>query len=41
MVAKGRPHETCLRKLSKELLELIRNRATLQSRSPITRPPKS
>jgi hypothetical protein len=41
MVAQVRPHKTCLRKLLKELPQLIGNRATLQSRSPITIPPKS
>jgi Uma2 family endonuclease len=41
MVAKGRAHETCLRKLWKELPVVIGNRATLQSQAPITIPPKS
>ncbi|WP_420807034.1 Uma2 family endonuclease [Trichormus azollae] len=41
MVAKGRAHETCLRKLLKELAQLIGNTVTLQSQSPITIPPKS
>lgn len=41
MVAKGTAHETCLRKLWKELPKLIGDRATLQSQAPITLPPNS
>lgn len=41
MVAKGKAHETCLRKLLKELPKLVVDRATLQSQAPITLPPKS
>ncbi len=41
MAAKGTIHETCLRKLWKELPIVIGNRATLQSQAPITIPPKS
>ncbi|MBD2387708.1 Uma2 family endonuclease [Cylindrospermum sp. FACHB-282] len=41
MVAKGKAHETCLRKLWKELPKLVGDRATLQSQAPITLPPKS
>jgi Uma2 family endonuclease len=41
MAAKGTAHETYLRKLLKELPQLIGNRATLQSQAPITIPPKS
>jgi Uma2 family endonuclease len=41
MVAKGKAHETCLRKLWKELPTLIGDRATLQSQAPIVIPPKS
>ncbi len=41
MVAKGKPHETCLRKLWKELPKLVGDRATLQSQAPIIIPPKS
>ena len=40
MAAKGTAHETCLRKLWKELPILIGNRATLQSQAPIIIPPK-
>jgi Uma2 family endonuclease len=41
MAAKGKAHETCLRKLWKELPKLIGDRATLQSQAPITLPPNS
>ena len=41
MVAKGTAHETCLRRLWKELPKLIGDRATLQSQAPITLPPNS
>lgn len=41
MVAKGTAHETCLRRLLKELPKLIGDRATLQSQAPITIPPNS
>jgi len=41
MASKGTAHETCLRKLLKELPKLLGNRATLQSQAPITLPPNS
>lgn len=41
MVSKGTAHETCLRKLWKELPKVIGDRATLQSQAPITLPPNS
>ena len=41
MVAKGRVHETCLRKLLKELPKLVGDRAILQTQAPITIPPNS
>jgi Uma2 family endonuclease len=41
MVSKGTAHETCLRKLWKELPKLLGDRATLQSQAPITLPPNS
>ena len=41
MVSKGTAHETCLRKLWKELPTLVGNRVTLQSQAPILIPPKS
>ncbi|MBE9038011.1 Uma2 family endonuclease [aff. Roholtiella sp. LEGE 12411] len=41
MVSKGTAHETCLRKLWKELPKLLGGRATLQSQAPITLPPNS
>jgi Uma2 family endonuclease len=41
MVSKGRGHETCLRRLWKELPNMIGNRAILQSQSPVIIPPKS
>lgn len=41
MVSKGVAHETCLRKLWKELPTLVGDRATLQSQAPIVIPPKS
>jgi Uma2 family endonuclease len=41
MVSKGRPHETCLRNLWKQLPKLIGDIATLQSQAPITLPPHS
>jgi Uma2 family endonuclease len=41
MAAKGKAHETCLRKLWKELPQLVGNRATLQSQAPITILPNS
>ncbi|RAM53379.1 MAG: Uma2 family endonuclease [Hapalosiphonaceae cyanobacterium JJU2] len=41
MVAKGKAHETCLRKLLKELPRLVGDRATLQSQAPIILPPNS
>jgi Uma2 family endonuclease len=41
MASKGTAHETCLRKLLKQLPQLIGNRATLQSQAPITIPPRS
>lgn len=41
MVSKGRPHETCLRRLWKELPKLVGDRATLQSQAPVTLPPNS
>ncbi|WP_427161180.1 Uma2 family endonuclease [Aliinostoc sp. HNIBRCY26] len=41
MVSKGTAHETCLRKLLKELPKVIGDRATLQSQAPITLPPNS
>jgi len=40
-VGKGKAHETCLRKLLRELPNLVGDRATLQSQAPITLPPKS
>lgn len=41
MAAKGKAHETCLRKLLKELPKLVDGRATLQCQAPITLPPNS
>jgi Uma2 family endonuclease len=41
MAAKGRAHETCLRRLWKELPKLVGNRATLQSQAPVILPPNS
>jgi Uma2 family endonuclease len=41
MVSKGTAHETCLRKLWKELPKLVGDRATLQSQAPIAVPPNS
>jgi Uma2 family endonuclease len=41
MVAKGKAHETCLRKLLKELPRLVGDRATLQSQAPIILLPNS
>ena len=41
MVSKGTAHETCLRKLWKELPKIVGDRATLQSQAPITLPPNS
>jgi len=41
MVSKGTAHETCLRKLWKELPKLIGDKATLQSQAPIILPPNS
>jgi len=41
IVAKGTAHETCLRKLLKELPKLIGDRATLQCQAPITVLPNS
>ncbi|BAZ15587.1 hypothetical protein NIES4071_74590 [Calothrix sp. NIES-4071] len=41
MAAKGRAHETCLRKLLKELPILVGNRATLQCQAPVSLPPNS
>lgn len=41
MASKGTAHETCLRKLWKELPKILRDKATLQSRSPIALPPNS
>jgi Uma2 family endonuclease len=41
MVAKGRAHETCNRKLMRELLKLLGDRATLQNQSPISFPDDS
>jgi Uma2 family endonuclease len=41
MAAKGRIHETCLRKLLKELPKLVGERATLQSQAPISLAPNS
>ncbi|WP_193195770.1 Uma2 family endonuclease [Nostoc sp. MG11] len=41
MVSKGTAHETCLRKLWKELPKLLGDKATLQSQAPITLPPNS
>jgi Uma2 family endonuclease len=41
MAAKGRAHETCLRKLLKELPKLVGDRATLQSQAPVILPPNS
>ncbi|MGH1394493.1 MAG: Uma2 family endonuclease [Trichormus sp.] len=41
MVSKGTAHETCLRKLWKELPKVIGDRATLQSQAPITLLPNS
>jgi Uma2 family endonuclease len=41
MAAKGRMHETCLRKLLRELSHLIREKATLQCQSPILLLPNS
>ncbi|MBD2252492.1 Uma2 family endonuclease [Nostoc parmelioides] len=40
-VSKGKVHETCLRKLLRELPKLVGDRATLQSQAPITLPPNS
>ncbi|MEA5571967.1 Uma2 family endonuclease [Calothrix sp. UHCC 0171] len=36
MAAKGKAHETCLRRLWKELPKLVGDKATLQSQAPIT-----
>ncbi|MGH2415271.1 MAG: Uma2 family endonuclease [Microcystaceae cyanobacterium] len=41
MAAKGTAHETCLRRLWKQLFPLVGQRATLQSQSPIIIPPNS
>jgi Uma2 family endonuclease len=41
MVSKSTVHETCLRKLLKELPKFIEDRAILQSQAPISIPPKS
>ncbi|WP_315791778.1 Uma2 family endonuclease [Fischerella sp. JS2] len=41
MVAKGKAHETFLRRLLKELPKLVGDRATLQTQAPITIPPNS
>ncbi|RUT10056.1 hypothetical protein DSM106972_005510 [Dulcicalothrix desertica PCC 7102] len=41
MAAKGKAHETCLRRLLKELPKLVGGRATLQSQAPVTLPPNS
>jgi len=41
MASKSTAHETCLRKLWKELPKLLGNRATLQSQAPISLPPNS
>ncbi|MDJ0735938.1 MAG: Uma2 family endonuclease [Nostocaceae cyanobacterium] len=41
MVAKGTAHETCLRRLWKELPKIVTNRATLQSQAPIIVSPNS
>ncbi len=41
MVAKGTAHETCLRKLLKELPKILGDKATLQSQAPIALPPNS
>lgn len=41
MAAKGTAHETCLRKLWKELPILVGDRGTLQSQAPIILPPNS
>ncbi len=39
--SKGTAHETCLRKLWKELPKILGDNATLQSQAPITLPPNS
>ncbi len=41
MVAKGKAHETCLRKMLKELPKLVGDRGTLQSQAPIIVLPNS
>ncbi|MCC5616297.1 Uma2 family endonuclease [Nostoc sp. CHAB 5836] len=41
MASKGTAHETCLRKLWKELPKILKDKATLQSQAPITLPPNS
>ncbi|MFN6482355.1 MULTISPECIES: Uma2 family endonuclease [unclassified Nostoc] len=41
MASKGKAHETCLRKLLKELPKILGDKATLQSQAPITLPPNS
>jgi Uma2 family endonuclease len=41
MAAKGTIHETCLRKLLKQLPRLVGDRATLQSQAPISLTPNS
>lgn len=38
MAAKGKAHETCSRRLLRELSKLLGDRATLQNQSPITLP---
>ncbi|MBD2494199.1 Uma2 family endonuclease [Nostoc sp. FACHB-280] len=41
IICKGTAHATCLRNLLRELPKLVRDRATLQSKAPITLPPNS
>jgi len=41
MASKGTAHETCLRKLWKELPKILGDKATLQSQAPIALPPNS
>ncbi|MEH2023198.1 Uma2 family endonuclease [Nostoc sp.] len=41
MASKSTAHETCLRKLWKELPKILGDRATLQSQAPIALPPNS
>lgn len=41
MASKGKAHETCLRKLWKELPKILGDKATLQSQAPIALPPNS